>query len=172
MNYCNKAFKDEIKREYKNNFKKSIKEIMKIKLMPIYSYLNSQYFLDKKLNEKFQKIEWSKRMTSSAGKCTGDGIIRLSVDYHRKHPEEIESTVAHEMIHLYVKNHGYEFVSEMNRINEKSDLDITINSQERANVNWVSICPNHGVTGTRTKTPKHDYVCSMCNEDVEWVEIL
>lgn len=56
------------------------------------------------------RIEWSNRLTSSAGVCyPKERIIRLSTFYHRAHPEEVESTLLHEMIHLLVPGHGPRF---------------------------------------------------------------
>lgn len=167
--------KKEIKNKYKNDYKLSIKEIKNIDLLSIYKELKEKYFYDKGLDKKFEKIEWSKRMTSCAGKCYGSGKIRLSIDYHRKHPEEIEGTVAHEMIHLYTNGHSKGFYNEMYEINKRSEqkLAITRHSKERAKVAYVGVCPKHKDVGTRSKSPKgkRGYTCRKCGSKISWVEI-
>lgn len=56
------------------------------------------------------RIEWSNRLTSSAGICYPERkIIRLSAHYYRVYPEDLENILLHEMIHLVVPNHGPEF---------------------------------------------------------------
>lgn len=63
------------------------------------------------------RLEWSNRLTASAGICYPRiRVIRLSTHYHAKHPEEIESTLLHEMIHLLVPGHGAEFHRWLERI--------------------------------------------------------
>jgi predicted SprT family Zn-dependent metalloprotease len=68
------------------------------------------------LNERFFEgglagdIEWSERMTASAGSCCrAECRIRISAPYHRRRPDLLEATVAHEMLHLIIPNHGREF---------------------------------------------------------------
>lgn len=147
---------------------------MDIDLLQFYDDLNKTLFSDKKLNEKFKRIEWSTKMTSTAGLCYGDGKIRLSVDYHRKHPDEIKGTIAHEMIHLYVSGHSERFYSEMNRLNQKAGYKlITRHSQERAKVGYVGICPEHKDIGTRSKKPREEakYRCKRCGQEINWIKI-
>ncbi|NMA71181.1 MAG: SprT family zinc-dependent metalloprotease, partial [Firmicutes bacterium] len=55
-------------------------------------------------------LEWSNRLTASAGLCKPqERIIRLSTHYHRKYPGEVGMTLLHEMIHLLVPGHGPAF---------------------------------------------------------------
>jgi predicted SprT family Zn-dependent metalloprotease len=56
------------------------------------------------------EVEWSNRLTASAGTC--DPVrrrIRLSTRYHERRPEALRITLAHEMLHLVVPDHGPRF---------------------------------------------------------------
>ncbi|CAJ0943361.1 unnamed protein product, partial [Mesorhabditis belari] len=90
------------------------------------------------------KIEWSPRMTVSAGICyfdksEGPFLIRLSKPLLKDRPrKDIEETMLHEMIHAYlfvtkgfsirngVDGHGPMFQEHMRRINIEAGTDITI----------------------------------------------
>lgn len=73
-------------------------------------------------------LRWSRRMHAIAGKYWSSSSKReivLSVPYHQKFPEEIEDTLKHEMIHLYLHltgglrrglSHGEEFRAEAARV--------------------------------------------------------
>lgn len=76
-----------------------------------YKEFKSKYFFDADLPLADQvKIEWSNRLTASAGKCKKKrNLIELSTHYHKKHPEDIKRVLLHEMIHLIVNDHPQEF---------------------------------------------------------------
>lgn len=68
------------------------------------------------LNERFfqgllaARVEWSNRLLAAAGKCNiTRRIIRISVKHYTKRPRVLEATLAHEMLHLIVPDHGKEF---------------------------------------------------------------
>jgi predicted SprT family Zn-dependent metalloprotease len=68
------------------------------------------------LNDRFfagrleARLEWSKRLTAVAGTCRPqEGLIRVSESYHRRRPEALPVTIAHEMIHLFEPRHGRAF---------------------------------------------------------------
>jgi predicted SprT family Zn-dependent metalloprotease len=72
--------------------------------------------LFRELNDRFfegrldARVEWSRRLTSSSGNCRPDDkLIRISVPYHRRRPDALPMTLAHEMCHLLVPGHGPEF---------------------------------------------------------------
>ncbi len=87
-------------------------------------------------------IEWSARLTSSAGICyPRRRVIRLSTHYHERFPSEVGPTLLHEMIHLVVPGHGADFHRWLQRI---SDLGGTVHrySRERAAPpRWEYVCP-------------------------------
>ncbi len=73
-----------------------------------------EYFID--LNERFFKgllsarVEWSNRLTAASGKCNiTRRIIRISVRHYQKRPRLLEATMAHEMLHLIIPDHGKDF---------------------------------------------------------------
>jgi len=56
------------------------------------------------------RVEWCPRLTVTAGTCDADlARIRLSVPYHRRSPRLVPVTLAHEMCHLIVPDHGPRF---------------------------------------------------------------
>lgn len=62
-------------------------------------------------------VEWTTRATASAGLCYPKRrLIRLSVHYHVRHPQDVEATLLHEMIHLIVPGHGPGFHAWMRHI--------------------------------------------------------
>ncbi|MCU0726535.1 MAG: SprT family zinc-dependent metalloprotease [Planctomycetes bacterium] len=72
--------------------------------------------LFRQLNQRFfggrlrANIEWSNRLTASAGSCIReDRLIRLSVPYHQKNPRALRITLAHEMCHLLAPRHDEAF---------------------------------------------------------------
>lgn len=83
-------------------------------------------------------VEWSKRMTICAGifYLREGGIIRLSEPLLKFRPrKDLVETLLHEMIHAYLYltrnfkdrgEHGDEFKSHMNRINNLANTNITI----------------------------------------------
>jgi len=67
----------------------------------------------RELNERFfggrleARLEWSSRLRAVAGTCRPrEGLIRISESYHRRRPDALPVTVAHEMIHLVEPGHG------------------------------------------------------------------
>lgn len=118
-------------------------DIFQIDLYKLFYSLNSRYF-----NSSLPlstKVEWSNRLTGSAGICyTNKKIIRLSTHYHTRHPEDIESTLIHEMIHLNVHGHGSGFYNEMARI-QRLGGNVSRYSKERAVIKkpkWFYKCSN------------------------------
>lgn len=98
------------------------------------------------------RIEWSKRLTSSAGICyPGKRLIRLSTHYHQRFPEEIESTLLHEMIHLLVPGHGPEFYAWLERIRRQGGR-VARYAKERATqgkARWLYHCRGCGARWLR-----------------------
>jgi predicted SprT family Zn-dependent metalloprotease len=172
--YEDNSIIEKIKEEYNNDFKKTRAEIKAIDLYPIYEEMKELYFSDKDKVTSEINLKWSARLTSSAGNCrAGSKLIKLSVDYHRKHPEEIENTLIHEMIHLYISGHPKKFHDEIARINKQAGKEVVSRySQESANVSHVAYCPKHKVIGTKTRKPKSGrYRCRACGSKIRWIEV-
>lgn len=113
-------------------------------------------------------IEWSRRMTSSAGLCRPQTkIIRLSVHYHLKYPDEIDNTLLHEMIHLIVPNHGPMFYAWLKHIQSKGG-HVSRYSKGRAtpaNYRWRYSCRRCGIhkdTKRRYADGGRRYRCGRC----------
>lgn len=107
-------------------------------------------------------VEWSKRMPRGAGVCiqernrrTGEriSIIRLSISYHQRFPNEVVDTLVHEMIHVKhpYENHGPMFLNEMNRLNRQFGFNIKVYATGRATVKYVYACQNCGYEYERVK---------------------
>jgi predicted SprT family Zn-dependent metalloprotease len=75
-------------------------------LSALFADLNARFFRGRLA----ARVEWSNRLTSSAGNCRPDeGLIRISAPYHRRQPEVLPVTLAHEMCHLVEPAHGAAF---------------------------------------------------------------
>lgn len=133
-------------------------------LKDLYIELNERYF-DNQLPTDI-KVEWSNRMTASAGLCyhkrtpKGNEPIRvaLSVPYHKRFINEIVDTLAHEMVHVLHPNdgHGSKFKAECNRINNNFGLNLTQYATDRAT----------------PKQYKYLYSCQECDKTYKRVKRL
>jgi predicted SprT family Zn-dependent metalloprotease len=75
-------------------------------LVPLFDDLNRRFF-DGRLSAR---CEWSERLTASAGNCRPEErLVRVSAPYHRRSPDALPVTLAHEMCHLVVPGHGAAF---------------------------------------------------------------
>ncbi|KAG0795207.1 hypothetical protein G6F16_001715 [Rhizopus arrhizus] len=103
----------------------------------LFSTYNQQYF-----DGKLDRVElcWSTKMTRCAGTCTymlgGHCVIRLSEPLLKfRSKKDLLETLLHEMIHAYLfvtqrngnhDGHGPEFLYEAKRINELTNLNISV----------------------------------------------
>lgn len=142
-------------------------------LRRLYDTFRTRYFKD---GEKYLIppvdevcIEWSNRLTSSAGICYPKRrIIRLSTHYHRAYPDDIESTLLHEMIHLLVPGHGPQFHRWLERIQQYGGR-IARYAKSRATAHepprWRYRCRSCGAEWFRYRRLKHggrDYIHKGC----------
>ncbi len=139
-------------------------------LYRIYDEYNVKYF-QSQLSDNIT-IEWSSRLTRSAGICyMKKKIIRLSTHYHMRYPQDIKSTLLHEMIHLIIPGHGREFKEQVERINGLGGK-VSRYSRERAKIPekfWLYICPicsKHIIRTARLHKSKH-YKCTECSKRCE-----
>lgn len=130
-----------------------------VELYEKYEYYNKELFNDSLPKADSVTIEWDQRLKAAAGNCrVGRKHIKLSPAYHAKFPEEIESTLVHEMIHLSgVRGHGTAFEIEMNRINRQiPELKITRYATARATEGkWKYVCESCGREHTRINRLKN-----------------
>lgn len=152
-----------------------MKESVKAAKLPSSSELLRRYdrfsrlYFDNKLPPASEvTVEWSTRLISSAGLCRPrERLIRLSVPYHVKFPNEVDSTLLHEMIHLLVPNHGPEFVAWMAHIRRLGG-DIKRYSLERATpvkYRWRYTCVGCGISRRNVRRYPlggKNYRCRRC----------
>jgi len=163
-----------IKERYENKYLRTVQEIKNIDLWSKFVKFNKKYF-NQEL--ELETLKWSKRLTRSAGNCSrSKSTIKLSVDYHRKYPEDIDNTLVHEMIHLVASGHKGKFKREMQRVNRiAGERLVTINSKERARANHVAYCPTcDEVIGERSRLTdrmrEYGY-CPDCETNLNWIDI-
>lgn len=142
-------------------------------LYQMYERFRSSYFRDgdRLLIPPSQEvtIEWSNRLTASAGVCYPKRrIIRLSPYYHRTHPDDVESTLLHEMIHLIVSGHGSEFYAWLESIQRQGGR-VARYAKTRATVEepprWKYRCIECGYEFPRYRRLRHggrDYLHKGC----------
>jgi predicted SprT family Zn-dependent metalloprotease len=137
--------------------------ILQTDLKQAYHDLNVKYF-DGKLPEKSVKIEWSNRMTTTAGKIRyRDNYIRLSTYYLAQNSQEFWDVLLHEMLHIRAHGHGTAFKAEMYRVN-KMGAHVTIHTQNEVVPKWMYKCTKCGYEWgvTRRYPTSRVYVCSKC----------
>ncbi|MCC5911946.1 MAG: SprT family zinc-dependent metalloprotease [Clostridiaceae bacterium] len=142
-----------------------MKELMATeKLYALYEEFNTKYYNGKLPSNV--TIEWSNRLTRSAGMCyPSKKIIRLSTHYHKKFPEEIGSTLLHEMIHLIILDHGPTFKKEIQRI-EAMGGTVSRYAKEAAKLkspSWKWVCTKCKTSYTRYRRGAKNYKCRVCN---------
>lgn len=152
-----------------------MKNCEEIDLKTIYDELNEKYFYNELPNSSEVKLEWSNRLTASAGNCYKERKhIKLSTHYHIKYPEEVRNTLAHEMIHLKIRGHGKEFKKELERLNNMG-LPVRMFSKERAviqKLRWEYSCKNPNCDNHFFRTrriPKNmanNIVCAKCRSKI------
>jgi predicted SprT family Zn-dependent metalloprotease len=75
-------------------------------LEAVFAELNHRFFAGRLR----ATVVWSHRLTASAGDCSvRRRRIRVSAIHHAKRPEMLRATLAHEMCHLLVQDHGPAF---------------------------------------------------------------
>lgn len=117
----------------------------KVSLKELYIEYNKKYFNNKLPGIHKVTLEWSNKMTRTAGSCNSKKRhIKIGAYYHNRHPEELDSTLVHEMIHLIEPNHGKGFKRELKRI---TDMGLTITiytkySEGRKEDKWRYDCIN------------------------------
>lgn len=150
------------------NFYETCDEIVdNVNLYEMYDELNEEYFNSKLPSSEELDLEWSTRQTKIAGSCNRKTqTIKLSVPYHKKFPQEVILTLAHEMIHLREKGHGYGFKAELSRLN-RLGLPVRRYSLERATekkLRWEYNCSNPACTNHffRSRKIPQNRVCGKC----------
>jgi len=132
-------------------------------LYELYNKFNILFFYGKLPKPQEVKIEWSDRLSRSAGVCYKNRrIIRLSTSYHFKYPEDIESTLLHEMIHLKIKGHGKEFQDELKRINSLGGSVARYSKGPAKEAKWEYICEGCGQTLRKYKRYPQNIICGIC----------
>ncbi|MBZ4649271.1 SprT-like domain-containing protein [Thermosipho sp. (in: thermotogales)] len=142
-------------------------------LKKYYKEIKDKYFGDEVPDVDEVKIEWSKRLVVAAGGCyVKRKIIRLSVPYHEKFPDEIINTLTHEMIHLISGKHNDLFKYWMNKINMLGG-HVTLHSKEAAVVNYIYECVNCGFQYKLRKKLKNldNYHCGQCKSKLKMIKV-
>lgn len=131
----------------------------------------NEIIFDGKLTNKL-KIEWSNRMTASAGqfssrvnrktKVRTEMRIALSVQYHKINKEEVMDTLVHEMVHLkYPEDgHGAKFQSEIKRINKEFGMSLGQFATGKSVVNHIYKCVGCGNEYERARRIRKGSTCS------------
>lgn len=146
------------------------------KLYEKYETFNHRYFNNRLPQGQDIVIEWSTRLTSSAGNCrvlrntfkrnAAEVVIRLSVHYHQNYPQEIEVTLLHEMIHILVPGHGPEFKRWVNQINAQGGTVVRHSKEPAAQPKWEYQCLNCGTKIYRRRRFKrlatNAFECKYC----------
>lgn len=143
------------------------------KLYEVYTEYNKRFFNNELPPANLVTIEYSNRMSSTAGMCfPHKRLIRISYPYAEKYGwEETKSVLLHEMIHLQIGGHGEAFMRKMRDIQAKGG-NVSRYSKGRAKVNWEYVCNDCGIRyerGRRLKYGGRYHTCGVCNGKLrEW----
>lgn len=141
-----------------------------VNLYELYDEFNREFFNGSLPGAPEVTVEWSSRLTSSAGLCrinkkTKKKTIRISTHYHEKFPDDIEATLLHEMIHIKVPNHSKEFYKELERIKALGG-NVSRYSRERAvkqdSYKWHYQCTGCSNSFYRVRRLSGRHVCAFC----------
>jgi len=142
-------------------------KIQAIDLNELYDQLNDRWW-----KGKLAKVpsRWSTRMHAIAGKFwsskQGPEIV-LSVKYHSYFPGQIEDTLKHEMVHVYIHQHGLRkygqmhgraFIEEAKRVGAPIHCSIYPEIRKPFKYEWA--CPNCGRTSK--SRVKRTWACKPC----------
>ncbi|KOR64112.1 SprT-like domain-containing protein [Clostridium botulinum] len=100
----------------------------RVDLDQYYTYLNHIYFDDTLTPCDFIELRWNHLLCEDAGMCIktyNSTAIELNPIYLNLYPEDLSSTLVHEMIHLITLEHDQKFLDETERIS-KLGLEITV----------------------------------------------
>lgn len=132
-------------------------------LYELYNNYNKLYFENKLPKASQVRLEWSNRLSRSAGVCYRiSRIIRLSTAYHKKYPKEIGSTLLHEMVHLRVKGHGDDFKKELKRIQGLGGKVSRYSKEAAKEPRWEYTCINCGQSIRKYKRYPQNIICGLC----------
>lgn len=138
-----------------------------INLDSLFDELNEVYW-----NGRLPKVpcRWSTRMRAIAGKFWGSRKgpeIVLSVPYHEHYPDQVCDTMKHEMVHVYVHQHGMrkrgsmhgpEFRAEAQRVGAPIHCQSYDGMHRSYKYEWA--CPN---CGRKSKSRvKRTWGCRPC----------
>lgn len=138
----------------------------------LYDLYNRKYFQNRLPSHADVTIEYSNRLTASAGLCYPQKrLIRLSNHYHIKYPEEARLTLLHEMIHLLVPNHGAQFKIWVEKIKNMGG-NVENRAKERATPSafrWKYTCVSCERIYLRKRRLAGNgasYRCSLCHGEL------
>lgn len=130
-------------------------------------------------------IEWSKRMTRSAGSCeqkinrlTREVVevkIKLGVAYHQEHPSEVIDTLVHEMVHVNNPDngHGADFQADCRRINQSFGMNLQTRADKGVTPPVTYKCKDCGATFGRHRrmdTTKFRHGCTEKGDNLELIK--
>lgn len=134
-------------------------------LYRLYEIFNARYFAGKLPPAANITITYSNRLTASAGVCYPQRrIIRLSSHYHLKFPDDVESTLLHEMIHFETPQHGADFETRVREILKRGGR-VSRHAKERATPalqRWRYSCLKCGRKHPRSRRLKGGGINHRC----------
>jgi predicted SprT family Zn-dependent metalloprotease len=140
-------------------------------LQLLFARLNNQHFNG---SAPDCRIAYNERFSNSAGRITYGRkplLIELSPKHFRKHPEALEETLLHEMVHAWCyerfrdTGHGQRFRRKMRECGLKSiyhDLGNVRPSQESSR-RYILRCESCAFEVLRKRVPRKPASCPRCN---------
>jgi predicted SprT family Zn-dependent metalloprotease len=136
-------------------------------LQLIYASLNSHHFGGAL---RSYRIVYNRRLSSVAGRIGHrPPVIELSATLLAAHPEHIESTLLHEMVHAWLQQHGLPnghgaaFKRKMREVGLSSIYHFLPVTKRLSRRRYVLSCPRCKVELLRRRRPGYRVSCARCS---------
>lgn len=136
-------------------------------LQLLYAHLNVRFFGG---TLRAYRIVYNGRLTSIAGRIGHrPPVIELSAPLLRVHPDHLEPTLLHEMVHAWLhlrglpSGHGAEFKRKMREVGLGSIYHFLPVRRRRSRRRYVLSCPRCKVAFYRRRRPGYRVSCARCS---------
>lgn len=136
-------------------------------LQLIFARLNAQHFGGVL---RAHRILYNRRLTSVAGRIAYRArTIELSAPVLGRHPDHLETTLLHEMVHAWLfehglpTGHGAHFRRKMREVGLSSIYhDLPVQRRRGSTRRYVLVCPRCGTRSLRLRRPSGRVSCARC----------
>lgn len=134
----------------------------------LFAHLNARHFGGVL---RSHRILFNRRLTSVAGRIAYRArIIELSEPLLRQHPNHLEATLLHEMVHAWLHEHGLPnghgalFKRKMREVGLSSIYHfLPVQTAKRSSRRYLLVCPRCRAQIVRRRRPGYRVSCARCS---------